>query len=416
MSFGLDGLDEDTVTDASADYSEVEIERTTKGREIRGQVAEMLSVSLGSETQLEDWLVETQFGYSYGRERTPDQVSGTWVAEFESDDGIIPDGSPVLTLDRSDPRIPVVNSDFWSALSDPTLYELDELEQSEETNEDTQTSVALDLTRDTNFGSIKFGAKMRWREKKTNEDAEIYSGDGTWFLSDALLPDGGSAYGFPTPVDPVPDNRIEREILDGGTGIDFEDIDSEIDSNVADFVFDEDILSAYAMATWDMARGSFSAGVRVEETDLDNRGNIVELIEEDQNGPGDPAEDAVVITPIAASNSYTDVLPSANIRFEFSDRVVGRASIFRSVVRPRVEEVAYRVEIEDGEGALGNPDLDPFRAWNFDASVAFYPTELSVVSIGMFYKQIEDFIFVQQIDDYDFLGTTLDEVEIALNG
>ncbi|MDA0706971.1 MAG: TonB-dependent receptor [Proteobacteria bacterium] len=417
VSFGLDGLDEDTVTDASADYSEVEIERTTKGREIRGQVAEMLSVSLGSETQLEDWLVETQFGYSYGRERTPDQVSGTWVAEFESDDGIIPDGSPVLTLDRSDPRIPVVNSDFWSALSDPTLYELDELERSEETNEDTQTSVALDLTRDTNFGSIKFGAKMRWREKKTNEDAEIYSGDGTWFLSDALLPDGGSAYGFPTPVDPVPDNRIEREVVGpSGIGIDFEDIDSEIDSNVADFVFDEDILSAYAMATWDMARGSFSAGVRVEETDLDNRGNIVELIEEDQNGPGDPAEDAVVITPIAASNSYTDVLPSANIRFEFSDRVVGRASIFRSVVRPRVEEVAYRVEIEDGEGALGNPDLDPFRAWNFDASVAFYPTELSVVSIGMFYKKIEDFIFVQQIDDYDFLGTTLDEVEIALNG
>ncbi len=361
-TFGLGGLDQDTVTESSADYSEAEIERTTKGRFIRGQIAESLSVALGSETQTDTWLVETQFGYSYGRERTPDEVSGTWVAEFESGDGIIPDGSPVLTLDRSDPQVPVVNSDFWSALSDPNLYELDELEQSKEENEDTQTSVALDLTRDTNFGSMKFGAKMRWREKKANEDIDIYSGDGTWFLSDALLPDGGSAYGFPTPLDPVPDNRIEREILDGGTGLDFEDVDSAIDSNVADFVFDEDVMSAYAMATWDMDRGSFNVGVRVEETDLDNRGNLVELIEEDQNGPGDPAEDTVVITPIAATNSYTDVLPSASIRVEFSDRVVGRASIFRSVVRPRVEEVAFRVAIEDGEGEIGNPDLDPFRA------------------------------------------------------
>jgi len=109
-------------------------------------------------------------------------------------------------------------------------------------------------------------------------------------------------------------------------------------------------------------------------------------------------------------------LPSANIRFEFSERLVGRASIFRSVVRPRVEEVALRVELEDGEAELGNPDLDPFRAWNFDVSLAFYPTELSVVSFGVFYKQIEDFIFIQVIDDYDFLGMTLDEATIALNG
>jgi TonB-dependent receptor len=276
--------------------------------------------------------------------------------------------------------------------------------------------VALDFGRETGFGSMKFGVKMRWREKKTNEDAEIYSGDGTWFLNDALLPNGGAAYGFPTPVDPVPDNLIERDILAGGVGIDLEDLDSEIDSNVADFTYDEDVLAAYAMATWDTDRASFTAGLRVERTETDNRGNLVEFIEEDLNGPGIPPEDTVIVTPISATNSYTDVLPSANLRFEFSDRLVGRASFFRSVVRPRIEEVAFRVELEDGEAELGNPDLDPFRAWNVDASLAFYPTELSVLSIGVFYKKIEDFIFIQEIDDFEFLGITLDEAVIALNG
>ena len=416
VTFGLDGLDEATVTDTRADYSEVEIERDTRGRERKGQIAETLAISLGSETQLDDWVIEAQLGYAYGRERTPDQVNGTWVAEFESGDGNITDGMPVLTIDRSNPKLPLVESDFGAFLTDASLFELDEIEHFRETNEDTSTSIRLDLTRETGFGSIKFGAKMRWREKKTDEEADIYSGDGTWFLDQAVLPNGGAAYGFSTPMDPVPDNSIERDILASGTGLEFEQLDSDIDSNVADFVFDEDVFAAYAMATWDGVRSSFTLGVRVEQTDLDNRGNLVVIVEEDQNGPGDPPEDQVLITPIAATNSYSDVLPSANLRFEFSERVVARASIFRSVVRPRVEEVALRVEIEDGEGELGNPDLDPFRAWNLDASIAFYPTELSVVSVGVFYKEIEDFIFVQQIDDFEFLGMTLDEATIALNG
>ena len=418
-TFGLDGLDEATVTASSADYSEVEIERDTKGRDQQGQIAENLSISLGSETQLDTWLIETRLGYSYGRERTPDQVSGVWVAEFASGDGIITDGSPVLTLDRTNPQIPIVRSDFSSALTDASLFELDELENAHDESEDTQTSLALNFTRETGFGSLKFGAKARWREKKTNEDIELYSGDGTWFLSDALLPNGGAAYNFPTPMDPVPDNRIERDILAGGTGIDFEDVDSQIDSNVADCVLDEDVFSVYAMGTWDMDRATISAGIRVERTELDNRGNFVEFIEEgqiDAGPPPDPLEDTVIVTPVSATNSYDDVLPSANLRFEFNDRLVGRTSVFRSVVRPRVEEVAFRVAIEDNEGELGNPDLDPFRAWNIDASLAYYPTELSVISVGVFYKEIEDFIFIQTIDDFDFLGRTLDEAVIALNG
>lgn len=415
-TYGLDGLDEGTVTASSAEYSEVEIERDTKGRFIQGQIAESLTLTLGSETQLDDWLIEARLGYSNGRERTPDQVSGTWVAEFESGDGNITDGMPVLTLDRSNPGLPVVTSDFMSILNDASLYELDEIENFHEENEDTQTSFAVDFTREGNSSSMKFGAQVRFREKKTDERAEIYSGDGTWFLSDAVLANGGDARGFPTDINPVPDNIMERSILAGMSGIDFEDFDSQIDSNVADFVFDEDIFSAYFMNTWDMDRTSFNLGVRVERTELDNRGNIVDIIEEDANGPGDPPEDTVVVTPISATNSYTDVLPSASLRFEMREDVVVRASIFRAVVRPRVEEVALRAEIEDGEGAIGNPDLDPFRAWNLDASIAWYPTELSVVSAGVFYKKIEDFIFIQVIDDYVFLDRTLDEAEVAING
>ena len=416
VTFGLDGLDEDTITATTADYTEVEIERDTKGRSFQGQIAENLSISLGSETQLESWLVETNLGYSFAREQTPDQLSGTWVAEFESGDGAIADGQPVLTIDRSNPQIPLVRSNFFSALHDPSLYELDELEHFDEKNEDSQFSLRLDATRDAGFGSIKFGAKARWREKSSDEEAVFWSGDDQWFLSDALLPGGGAQYGFPNQVGPVPDNLIERQIFADRVGIEFEPLDTQLDSTVSDFTIDENVFAAYMMGTWETGRATIVAGLRYEQTELDSRGNEVELIEEDQNGPGNPPEDTLIVNTVQSSRSYGDLLPSANIRFNFSENVVGRASIYRSVVRPRVEDVAFRVAIEDGEGELGNPALDPYRAWSIDASVAFYPTELSVVSGGVFHKRIDDFIFVQTLDDYEFLNRTFDEAIIALNG
>ena len=416
MSIGLDGLDESTVTDSFAEYSEVEIERDTKGRDKRGQIAENLSISLGSSTQLDTWLIEANLGYSYARERTPDQVSGTWVAEFESGDGPIAAADSVLSIDHSNPQLPVIDSAYASVLTDASLYELDEIEHSAEKNEDTQTSLRLDATRDTGWGSLKFGAKARWREKKTDELVEIWSGDDMWFLSDAVLPGGGESYNFSTPMDPVPDNDIERDILASGVGIEFEDLDSEVDSNVADFVYDENVYAAYVMGTWEGDRTTLVAGLRYEYTDLDNRGNVVVVTEEDQNGPGDPPEDTVTVTPIQAKRTYSDVLPSVNLRFEFNERLIGRASVHRAVVRPRIEHTAFRVEIDGDEAELGNPELDPFRAWNADISLAWYPTELSVISGGVFYKKIEEFIFVQTLDDYDWQNRTFDEATIALNG
>ncbi|MXW49985.1 MAG: TonB-dependent receptor [Gammaproteobacteria bacterium] len=416
-TFGLDGLDESALTPTRMSFSEVEIERDTKGRDMRGQIAENLSISFGSDTQLDAWQIETNVGYSYARERTPDQVSGTWVAEFESGDGNIPDGQPVLTIDRSDPKILVAESAFWSVLQDASLYELDELEHLNEKNEDTQYSFRLDATRDMDFGIIKFGAKARLREKKTNEEVGLWSGDDAWFLSDVLLPDGGSAYGFPTPMDPVPDNSGERDILAGGRGIEFEDVDSRIDSNVADFKFDENVFAVYGMTRWDNGPLAVTAGLRVEWTRLDSSGSITELIEEGGTYNGAVLDDdTVFITPVDEKKSYTDFLPSINARYEFNEDLIGRASVHKSVVRPRVEDVAFRVEIDGDEAELGNPSLDPFRAWNADVSLSFYPTDLSVMSAGLFWKRIDDFIFIQTIDDYPFAGRVFDEATVAQNG
>jgi TonB-dependent receptor len=412
--FGFDDLDEATVTASNADYAIAEVARDTKDRE---QSAENLSISLGSDTQYDTWLIETNFGYNYAVEKTPDQVEAAWEAEFQTDDGIIDAGSPAASINLSNSQIPVVESGFWSALQNPSLFELDEIEHGKEKNEDTQLSFRVDATKEMSFGSIKFGVKARQREKKTDEQIEVWSNDDTWFMSDVPNLGGGLEYGFPTPVAPIPDAAAIRDILASGVGIEFEDLDSEMASNVADFVFDEDVLAAYLMGKWEFDRATFIAGVRYEKTDIDNRGNEVEFVEEGTDVGGVPLpDDTVFITAVQRKSSYDDVLPSASLRFDFNDTLVGRASVHKSVVRPGIENVAFRLEIEDNEAELGNPDLKPYRAWNVDASISYYPTELSVISAGVFYKTIEDFIFVQEIEDFAWQGRTFDEAVIALNG
>ncbi|HNP34771.1 MAG TPA: TonB-dependent receptor [Woeseiaceae bacterium] len=413
-TYKLDGLDEGTVSNTSADYGEAELERTTKDRD---QSADNLSISLGSETQLENWLIAANVGYSAASELTANEVESAWVAEFETDDGIIAAGQPVLSVNRANNQIPLIQSGYTASLNDASLFELDGMESKYEKNDDDQLTLQLDATRATEFGELKFGVKSRIREKTAQDNRGVFSGDGSLFLSDALDADGASAYGFPNTLNPVPNLASVRSIFASGTGLEFEAVDSEIDSNVGDFTYDEDVLAAYGMGKWDTDRLTIIAGVRVEWTDVDNRGNEVELIEEGEIVDGVPlAEDTVFITPVRQTDSYSDVLPSINLRFNFSEDLIGRASLHRAVVRPGVEFVAFRVAIEDNEAELGNPDLKPYRAWNADASISWYPTELSVLSGGIFYKEIEDFVFVQTLDDYAWQDRVFDEAVIAQNG
>lgn len=409
LTFAFAGLDEDTISDTRVDFSEVEIERDVRARK---KTSESLNLSFGSKTQLTDWLIETNLGYSSSKESNPDEIRGSWLAEFNSGEG----GGSILSLNRDNWQIPVVQSDSFATLQDASLYELDDIRSSQDEIEDTQYSAKLDVGRETGFGAVKFGVKARWREKSTDEESQRYSGDGTFFLSDATVSDG-SQYGFPTPLGPVPDASSARMFLANGVGLESEDLDTLIDSNVADFVYNEDIYAAYGMGRWDTDKMVLTAGVRLEYTETESAGNIVEFLEEGTIVNGVPLpDDTVLITPVSQRKSYTDILPSANIKYSFNDKIIARASAYKSVVRPRIEDVAFRVEVEDNEAVIGNPNLDPFRAWNFDASIAFYPTDLSVISGGVFYKKISDFVFVQTIDDYNFDGRVFDEARIALNG
>ncbi|MEQ9315223.1 MAG: TonB-dependent receptor [Henriciella sp.] len=99
-------------------------------------------------------------------------------------------------------------------------------------------------------------------------------------------------------------------------------------------------------------------------------------------------------------------MPSVNAKYEFTERLIGRAAYYAAVVRPAFGEMAPFVFINDDrdEAEIGNPNLDPLEANNFDLAIEFYPTKLSVLSAGVFYKDISNAIFSATFDIGDVPG------------
>ena len=149
------------------------------------------------------------------------------------------------------------------------------------------------------------------------------------------------------------------------------------------------------------------------------------VIVNDVDGSGD-AE----LIPVTFEQEYDNFLPSINARFE-SGNFLFRASATQTLARPNFDELRPGGEIEfeedDGENVLqaeiGNPNLQPVEALNLDIGVEWYPGTVSVVSAGIFYKELENFIVLADVGDTIDLSpivgnTPVDDAEVIqpING
>jgi iron complex outermembrane receptor protein len=131
-----------------------------------------------------------------------------------------------------------------------------------------------------------------------------------------------------------------------------------------------------------------NVGLRVVRTDQTATGNIL-------GGPN-PTETSPFgdFTPQTVKHSYTDFLPSANLRIDLSDKVLIRFGAGRTVARADYAKLAPGVNLNGTTltATGGNPDLDPFRANQYDLSLEWYPDRESIVAVAFYYKDILSYI------------------------
>jgi iron complex outermembrane receptor protein len=104
----------------------------------------------------------------------------------------------------------------------------------------------------------------------------------------------------------------------------------------------------------------------------------------------------VVTFPEASrAGGYNDWLPSLNLRFNFSDKFVGRLTAGDVMARPNPSQLAFRRSLDaavNRTGSQGNPDLLPYEARQYDLGFEYYLSDLSYLSIGYFRTDIGRFI------------------------
>lgn len=231
-------------------------------------------------------------------------------------------------------------------------------------------------------GTFKFGAKLRSGDRSANVDrfrnrAASAAPAGTLASFLTTEPSLNFGYNLGFKVDPALADAY-FDATKAASPI------RPLESVTADYEVDERILAGYAM--WDLDFGPLGvlAGVRAERTTTEGAAPVVN-------------EDTLAVAIRSDKRSYTDLFPGVTLRYEFSDRLIGRAALTRGMVRPNFLDIVPRaVESEEGTQIVvttGNPELEPTLSNNLDASLEYYFDRIGLVSASAFYKDLTDYAY-----------------------
>lgn len=402
-----DGLeDNDAVIDGSV-FSYANTKVDTEGKN-RTEIRQIDSVQLGAKFEFDN---RSGLEVEVFTSRAEQDDTQSYNSIFRS--GKV--NKPV-TYNAADPRKPVVTfpADFY----DPNSFNLKAWESDYSLNTDENTGATIDYRyaySDTT--ELQAGLKYSAREKINEFNFCAYEPVDDVSLADVqnltISPFLSSRVG-PTPTfDQVKAFRDKLgagsyALSDGTTcrnpGTFFEmSGDEEEESIPADWATNEDVTSAYVMATSLVGDATWIYGLRYEDTKTTYRGKKFD---------GDSFAGNV-----AYNNDYSFLAPSVNLKYALADDQLLRVGLFRSLVRPGFSEsrAGAFVNTEDNEIAGGNPNLDPTTAWNFDVSYEYYLSEESFFGAGLFYKRIDDSIVEVVANDSLFRGSVYDIAETFSN-
>jgi len=166
---------------------------------------------------------------------------------------------------------------------------------------------------------------------------------------------------------------------------------------------EEDTDSFYIQTDWEFELGDvyvrMNAGVRYETTDVvsPSEDNIPMMVNWVSAGEWITIyQDELV--PTSNSADYDVLLPMIDFKFDLTDDIVARLSWGKSMTRPGLGNllggISYTGSPKIGArtGSRGNTALQPFVSTNLDLSVEYYYEEGSYVSLGLFQKDVDDWI------------------------
>ncbi len=142
----------------------------------------------------------------------------------------------------------------------------------------------------------------------------------------------------------------------------------------------EDIYAAYGMYTFTTGKFGGLAGIRVEWTDA--------------RYTYDGVGDGKIGDLITQKRNYINTFPTAQLRYDFSSRLVARATYSTGIGRPGFAQVAKPVSVDTDNLVItrGNPGLQPTTGANYDVSLELYLPHAGILSVGAFDKEFKNYV------------------------
>ncbi|HKC48587.1 MAG TPA: TonB-dependent receptor, partial [Gemmatimonadales bacterium] len=225
------------------------------------------------------------------------------------------------------------------------------------------------------------------------------------------------------PFGTVPDNSATTSFEDAHPA-DFQNQTDTVGDELASFSGSERILAGYVMNEVDLGRTHLNLGLRVEQTHSSYTGHVASTPTDTAGNPTGPT----TVTTVPGTQNYTDIFPSAQLRYSVDENTNFRIAVTRAIARPNYSDLAPMLSGNIGPTfqrdynnlSSGNPNLKPQHAWNFDVMFERFLPSVGVISGGVFYKRITDFIltrtFVYNGPYTPFQGYYGTEPQNGLNG
>ncbi len=134
-------------------------------------------------------------------------------------------------------------------------------------------------------------------------------------------------------------------------------------------------MAAFADFNVRINKWNFNAGLRFQKDQIDVGFDV-------GNFPGRIGE---------TNKEYSNLYPSANIRYALNDKQALRFAISNTITLPEFKEIApFEYVSQVGQVTRGNPDLEASRALNYDLKWEYFPSSGELISVAAFYKDISD--------------------------
>ncbi|BBC72032.1 TonB-dependent receptor [Altererythrobacter sp. B11] len=384
------------------DEEEIVIERDLKDR-LESQ--KIRSIVLGGDTDAGPWKADYSVSWSKSSERENGSIDPAGYARsYESGDDF------GVTFDYSDPRFTTYSITSGAAgFNDPSEYEFDKLERttlSDATDE--EWAVKADISRlfagDGGDFTIQAGGKIRWRTKQYDANIDVFEAADDLTMADGDIL-GEQTYRLADLGPVIAKKDVWKDFFYANQDLfELDDGDTFEGSNASDYRADEDIYAAYLLGRWDSDTLRVIGGVRMEHTENKLTGYLTDLDEEE-------------VVALNYDRSYTDWLPSLTIRYSPTPDLIFRAAGSKSLVRPKLSNLAPRALVEDEELETGNPELEPYEAWNLDLAAEYYFSSTGGITAGFFYKDVKNYVAeVQREEDGVLGGKEYSQITTFVNG